>query len=101
MNSVDFILEVEDVDEVVLIGRLLLFWNSFGKDLGILVEVHDRLIASWLPIKSVRTRFVHPYPSAFSLIRNLGLLDQCLYQVLNGSSLRYQQVKLFLERIKG
>ena len=97
MDSVDFILEVEDVNEVVLIGRLLFFRNSLGKDLGILVEVHDRLIASWLPIESVRTRFVDPYPSAFGLVWNLGLLDQCLYQVLYGPSLRYQQVELFLE----
>lgn len=87
VDSVDFILEVENVNEVVIISCSLLFRNSFSKDLGVLVQVYDGLITSGFTIESVGTRFVHPYPSAFRLVGNLGLLNQSLYQVFDSSRL--------------
>lgn len=75
MHSVDFVLEVEHVNEVVVISSQLFLRDSLGKDLCVFVEVQHRLVASWLTVKSVRTCFVNPYPPAFRLVGNLGLLD--------------------------
>lgn len=87
VDSVDLILEVENVNEVIVLGCSLLFRNSFSKNLGVFVQVQDGLIASGLTIKSVRTCFVYPYPSAFRLIGDFGLLNQSLYQVFDSSIL--------------
>lgn len=85
--SVDFVLEMENVNEVVILGCSLLLRNSFSKDLGVFVQIQDGLIASGLTIKPVGTCFIYPYPSAFRLIGDFGLLNQSLYQVFDSSSL--------------
>jgi hypothetical protein len=61
---VDFILEVKDVDEIVVIGTNLLLRDTFRKNLGILTKIQDWMIPRWFPIDPVRTGFIDTYPSS-------------------------------------
>lgn len=69
MNSAHVVLEVENLDKVALIRVRLLLRNTLGIDLRILIEVHDRMLAEWLSVESVRAGLVHPYSTSFSLAR--------------------------------
>jgi hypothetical protein len=64
MCPVDFILEVKDVDEIVVIGANLLLWDTLGENLGILTEIQDWMIPRRFPIDPVRTCFINTYPSS-------------------------------------
>lgn len=92
MHPVHLVLEVEDVDELASFCVLLLFRNTLREDLRVLVQVQDRVITQRFPIESIGTCLVNTYPSAFVFVCDLGLLDQGLYQVLNRTCLRNQQV---------
>ena len=96
MNSADVVLEVENLDEVVLIGVRLLLRNTFSIDLCILVKVHDRMLAERLSVKSVRAGLVHPYSTSFGLARKLRLLDQCLDHVVDCTRLGDKEIVLIL-----
>ena len=96
MNSADVVLEVENLNEVALIGVRLLLRNSFGIDLCVLIKVHNRMLAKRLSVKSVRAGLVHPYSTSFGLARKLRLLDQCLDHVVDCSRLGDKEIVLIL-----
>lgn len=87
MDSVNFILEVKDLNVVGFVRCRLLFRNSFRINLRILVKIQDRVLSQRLTVEFVGAGLVNPDSTSFCLVRNLSLLDQGLYQVLNSPSL--------------
>lgn len=98
MNPADIVLEMEDLNEIGVLCRSLLFWHAFGIDLSVLIEVDDWVLPGRLAIESIGACFVYSYSATFGFIWDLCLLDQGLYQVLDNSSLGHEQVKLILSK---
>ena len=87
MHSVDFVLEVEDVDEVVIIGRHLLLRYTLSIYLRILVQVHHRVFAWRFAVESVSASLVDPYAPGLCFVGDLGLLDKGLDHIFDSPSL--------------
>lgn len=96
MRSVDFVLEMEHLDIVGFVGRLLLLGYSFCINIRELVQVQDWMLSQRFTVELVGIGLVNPNSTAFLLVRQVSLLDQRLYQVVDRASLGHQNVEMVL-----
>lgn len=96
MSPVDFTLEVEPLDEVIILGSQLFLRNSFGIDLCVLAEIGHRMVPRRFTVYPVRVSFINSDTASFLLVGDPGLLDQALNQVLNRSVFGNKYIKLVL-----
>lgn len=98
MHSADVILEMEYLNVVALL-YLLFRGHTFGIDLCIFVQVHDGMLSRRLSVEPVGAGLVNSDATTFCLVRDLGLLDQLLDQVVNCPCLGYKKVVLILSSV--
>lgn len=78
MRPVDLVLEMEHLDEVGVLKRQFFSGNSLSIDLSIVAQIQNRVVSWGFSVDPVRASLIYPDRSCFSLIGDLGFLDQGL-----------------------
>lgn len=78
VGPANFVLEVENLDEVVLVCYEFFFGYTLGIDLSVLAKIQNRMVSGRLPVDPIRAGLIYPDLTAFGLIGNLGFLNQAL-----------------------
>lgn len=98
MGFAGLALEVKDAYERGLIGIGLLFRDSLGYYVGVVVHADDGVVVGQFAEDLEIASFVHPNLAARLLIRDLCLLDEALDEVVDGPVLAYEDVVVVLVR---
>jgi len=74
--------EVENINQAVISGFQLLFWDPLGKDLCVVIHADDWVIPLELSEETVVRRLKDADSSALSFTGNIGLLDKCFDEIV-------------------
>lgn len=85
--AVHFVLKVEHRDEVALIYGGLLFRDTLGEYLSVIVQVTDGMVSRRFTVKLVGAGLVDAYPSCIGLGFELRLLHESLNHIFDSASL--------------
>ena len=75
MDSAGFVLEMENLDELSLIGVELVFGYALGHEPRVIVDADDGIVSRQLAREFVAVGLVHPDLASLPFVGKLGLLD--------------------------